>query len=196
MKYEFKKLLVWLLCVFTLPLSLPGLLAYRWLGSERLFHFGARSLSLVPGRIGRYLRTSFYVVTLPRCGYDLALDLCSWVAHPTAEIGRGVVVGSFSIIGTATIGDDVLVASRVSVLSGKSQHPMPRQREQSGDREPYFERVHIGRGCWLGEGSIVMADLGEYCMISPGSVVTRKAPPESTAIGNPARFLKLSENAA
>lgn len=196
MKYELKKLIVWLLCLMTLPFSLPSLLAYRWFGSERPFHFSARLLSLVPGHIGRYIRTSFYVVTLPRCAYDLAMDFCSWFAHPTAEVGRGVVIASFSIIGTATIADNVLVASKVSILSGKSQHPHPRQGNDGGDHQLRLERVHIGGGSWLGEGCIVMADVGDCCAVSPGSVVTRACPAYSTAIGNPARFLKLSEDAA
>ncbi|KAB7622852.1 acyltransferase [Alkalilimnicola sp. S0819] len=194
MSYRHKKWIVRALHLLTFPFSLISLVAYRRWGSEAPFQFSARLLSLVPGYLGRYLRCSFYVVTLPACAHDLAVDFCSWFAHPTARVGRGVVIASFSIIGTATLADEVLVASRVSVLSGKQQHPRGGDGGRGG--QPRYQRVTVGKGSWLGEGCVVMADVGARCVVSAGSVVTRPMPDHASAVGNPARFMRLSEEAA
>jgi virginiamycin A acetyltransferase len=171
-------LLVW-------PFGLLSLLPYKLFGNEAVFDFSAKFLSLLPGKVGQYLRAAFYKMTLTESHYDLMVGFCSFFSHPTARAGRQVGIGSFSIVGTADIGDGVLIASRVSVLSGKYQHG------QAGDRiEPVFTRVRIGSGSWLGEGSVVMADIGERCVVSAGSVVTKSMPARSTAIGNPARFIQ------
>jgi len=170
-------LLVW-------PFGLASALPFRIFGSEGIYDFCARLLSLIPGKIGQYVRTAFYKMTLVECHYDLAVGFCSYFAHPTSRAGRRVGTGSFTIIGTADIGDNVMISSRVSVLSGKYQHGV------TGDRiAPVFTRVVIGTGSWLGEGSIIMADIGEQCVVSAGSVVTKPMPSRTTAIGNPARFL-------
>ncbi|MBI5657488.1 MAG: hypothetical protein HZC44_12020, partial [Geobacter sp.] len=52
-----------------------------------------------------------------------------------------------------------------------------------------FDRVTVGSECWIGEGSIIMADLGERCIVSSGSVVTRAMPAGRLIAGNPARVL-------
>jgi virginiamycin A acetyltransferase len=189
--YASKRLIVGALCLLTWPLSLPALFAYRLFGRESLFDFSAKLLSLVPGLIGQYLRTSFYVVTLARCPADLAMAFGSFFSRPSAQVGRAVVVGSFSIIGDAVLGEGVLIASRASVLSGKHQHAVGSDGAVAhGSR---YEVIHVGPGCWIGEGAIVMASLGERCVVSAGSVVTKPAPPRIVAVGNPARFLRGQE---
>lgn len=185
MRYEFKRLIVWCMYLLAWPFGLPSLLYYKLTGKETIFDFSAKLLSLVPGKGGQYLRTAFYKMTLAECQYDLMVGFCSYFSHPTARAGRRVGMGSFSIVGTADIGDNVMISSRVSVLSGKYQHGATGERA-----EPVFTRVRIGTGSWLGEGCIVMADIGERCVVSAGSVVSKPMPDRSTAIGNPARFIQ------
>ena len=189
MPYGFKVVLVSLFGLITWPLSLSARIAHRYLGSESMFDFSAKLLSLVPGKVGQYLRTSFYMVTLERCPADLAVAFGSFFSHPTAKVGRAVVIGSYSIVGTAILGDGVLIASRVSVLSGKFQHGSALHGVMSA-HETRYETVTIGAGCWIGEGAIVMASLGQRCIVGAGSVVTKAAPDNTVAVGNPARFLK------
>lgn len=191
MPYGLKCAIVGVLCLLTWPLSLPSRIAHRYFGRESLFDFSAKLLSLVPGKVGQYLRTSFYVVTLRRCPADLAMAFGSFFSRPSAQVGRSVVIMSYSIIGYAKLGDGVLIASRVSVLSGKHHH----RTEKGGSmvRDSHFEEVSIGSGSWIGEGAIVMASIGEHCVVSAGSVVTKPAPDRIVAVGNPARFLRASE---
>ena len=190
MRYEVKVAAVLLTHLVTWPLALPAMIAYRVFSSERMFDFSAKCISLLPGRVGQLVRASFYMQTLSHCHYDLAVGFCSFFSHPNAEVGRGVGIGSFSIIGTARISDDVMVASRVSVLSGKYQHGGGSRGRCIKANTLELQRVHIGEGSWLGEGCLVMADVGRHCIVSAGSVVTKAVPDDATAIGNPARSLR------
>lgn len=191
MKYAMKVVTVSVLSVLTSPAWLAARADHAWFESERAFDFFAKLLSLVPGRIGQYLRASFYVRTLARCPCDILVGFGSFFAHPTAAVGRHVSIGSFSIIGTAVFGDHVLVASRVSILSGKYQHG-------GGGLAPSavhgrYDRVRIGSGSWIGEGAVIMADVGAHCIVSAGSVVTKAVPDRSTAVGNPARSVRYAD---
>ena len=193
MRYEVKVVAVSATHILTCPFAVPALIAYRVFQSERLFDFSAKLLSLLPGRVGQLVRASFYMQTLSRCHYDIAVGFCSFFSHPNAEVGRSVGIGSFSIIGTAQLADGVMVASRVSVLSGKYQHGGGRRGRASRVNQLELQRVHIGEGSWLGEGCLVMADVGRHCIVSAGSVVTKTVPDDATAIGNPARFLRYAD---
>ena len=48
-------------------------------------------------------------------------------------------------------------------------------------------------GVWIGEGAIVMADVGEGAIISAGAVVVTPIPKGAVAGGNPAKILKYLE---
>ncbi len=90
------------------------------------------------------------------------------------------------MIGDVTLEDDVLLGSHVSVINGNRQHGIERLdvpiREQPGE----YPRVTIGRDSWIGDRSIVMANVGKHCVIGAGSVVTKPIPDYAIAFGNPA----------
>jgi len=52
--------------------------------------------------------------------------------------------------------------------------------------------VELGRGCWIGAGSVIMPGvrLGDECVVGPGSVVYGNWPARTTLSGNPARIRK------
>jgi acetyltransferase-like isoleucine patch superfamily enzyme len=76
-----------------------------------------------------------------------------------------------------------MMASRISIPSGRRQH-----LDESGrlSSEPRFDTVEVGAGSWIGEGAIIMANVGEYCIVSAGAVVVNNMPPTSLLAGNPA----------
>ncbi len=80
-----------------------------------------------------------------------------------------------------------MMASRVSVPSGKRQHLDDEGRLASTTR---FDTVTIGDGTWVGEGAIIMADVGRQCIVSAGAVVSKEMPDSCLIGGNPARVLK------
>ena len=101
--------------------------------------------------------------------------------HPAASIGRRVFIdhGVGVVIGeTAIIHDDVIIYQQVT-LGGVST--------SKGKRHPTLEsNVVIGAGAKI-LGNIT---IGENSKVGANSVVVKNVPPDSTAVGVPARVLK------
>ena len=101
--------------------------------------------------------------------------------HPAAQIGKrffidhgtGVVIGE-----TTVIGDDVTIYQGVT-LGGTGK--------DTGKRHPT-----IGNNVMIGAGAKVLGPLiiGDNSKIASGAVVLNEIPPDSTAVGVPARVVK------
>lgn len=163
------------------------------IGRSRAFPGWSQAISLLPGITGVYLRRAFYRWVLPRVGRDVWISFGTVLSHPTAEFGDRVYVGVGCMIGDVTLEEDVLVGSHVSIINGNRQHGIERLdvpiREQPGE----YPRVTIGRDSWIGDRTIVMADIGQSCVVGAGSVVTKVLPPRAIAVGNPARVVRFRE---
>jgi len=101
--------------------------------------------------------------------------------HPAATIGRRVFIdhGTGVVIGeTAIIGDDILIYQQVT-LGGVST--------TKGKRHPTIEN-----GVVIGAGAKVLGNItiGANSKVGANSVVIKDVPPNSTAVGIPARILK------
>lgn len=177
---------------------LPAVLLYRLAaivaGAERAFPGWSQAFSLLPGTTGVYLRRAFYRWVLPRVGRDVWIGFGTVLSHPTAEFGDMVYVGVGCMIGDVTLEDDVLLGSHVSIINGNKQHGIDRLdvpiREQPGE----YPRITIGRDSWIGDRSVVMANVGEQCVVGAGSVVPKALPERAIAVGNPARVLRFRED--
>lgn len=178
--------------VFFLAVLPSALLAGfgRW---ETIYGFFATSYSLVPGLPGDYLRICFYRLTLAECPLSSRIQFGSFFAHPSTRVKSGVYIGSYCIVGKVTIGENTQIASGVQILSGRHQHTRGPAGKITGSEEGVFEQINIGRDCWIGAGSIVMADVGAGSTIGAGSVVSRPIPAECVAAGVPAKVIKPSE---
>lgn len=101
--------------------------------------------------------------------------------HPGAHIGRrffidhgmGVVIGE-----TAEIGDDVLMY-KGAVLGGTSLN--------KGKRHPT-----VGSCVIIGSNAVILGPItiGDNARIGSGAVVLKPVPPDSTAVGVPARIVR------
>jgi acetyltransferase-like isoleucine patch superfamily enzyme len=155
--------------------------------SELVFVGMGQLLSLIPGVIGVYLRGAYYFGTLRTCSWETHIGFGSVFMHREARVGRNVSTGSFCIFGHVRIGHDARFASRISVPSGRRQHVDDQGRLSPETR---FDQVTIGNGSWVGEGAIIMGDIGPESIVSAGSVVIKAMPEASLIGGNPARVLK------
>ncbi len=175
------------LCItLTFPFWAIAELERRFLHGDVLFRSFGQMLSLLPGLPGSFVRRGYYIGALDECAWEFHIDIGSFFAHREARVGSRVVIGAFTIIGCVDLGKEVLIASRVSITSGKNQH---HDRNGKGRGEQVLERVRIGDETWVGEGAVVMANVGSRCIVSAGSVVTKSAPEDIIAVGNPARFM-------
>jgi virginiamycin A acetyltransferase len=156
---------------------------------DRIFQGYSQLVSLWPGITGEFLRRAFYRVTLRRCPSDCSIGFGTVFATPDVEIGHGVYIGWYGNIGHASIGDDTLLGSNVTILSGKHQHHFDRTdipiRHQGGT----FSRVAIGDDVWIGNGAIVLADIGRQAVVAAGAVVVAPVRERSIVGGNPGRVL-------
>ena len=101
--------------------------------------------------------------------------------HPAAKIGRRFFIdhGTGIVIGETTeIGDDVTLYQGVT-LGGTGK--------DSGKRHPT-----IGNGVLIGAGAKILGPfkVGDNSNVAAGAVVLDEIPPNSTAVGVPARVVK------
>jgi acetyltransferase-like isoleucine patch superfamily enzyme len=173
-----------------LPLFLLTRLLRPGLGAEPAFQLGAQTLSLAPSLIGSYLRVAYYRLALPRCGPDICIGFGTILNQPTIQLGRRVYIGAHCSVGHCVIEDDAVIGSNVDILSGRHQHTFTDLtvpiREQGGR----LETIRLGADCWIGNSSVVMANVGDQSVIGAGSVVSREVPARSIAAGNPARVVR------
>jgi len=158
-------------------------------GSDDFFAAFGCLLSLIPGKIGSYMRLAFYKGTLESISSEVVIGFGSFFSRRGAIVGQNVCIGGYCILGKVLLGDRVLIASRVSIPSGKRQHGGAFGREVPTAGGIIFDRISIGNDCWIGEGAIVMADVGERSIVSAGAVVTRAMPAFRLIGGNPARVI-------
>jgi acetyltransferase-like isoleucine patch superfamily enzyme len=178
-----------------LVLVLPAVGAYRLAAAigtpESVFPGYSQGFSLIPGLTGVYLRRAFYRCVLPRCGRDVCISFGSVFSHPTAELGDRVYIGIGCIIGDATLEDDVLVGSHVSIINGRRQHGIERLdipvREQPGE----YPRVVIGRDSWIGDRAVVTVGLGCKVVVGAASVVLSSVRDLSIVAGNPSKVIRF-----
>lgn len=162
----------------------------RLAGPLRAFPGWSQLVALVPGTLGAYVRRAFYRLVLPECGKGAWIGFGTILSHPTVRIGRMVYVGAYCLLGDVDLEDDVLLASGVSIANGMKQHGIDRTdvpvREQPGE----WPRIRVGRDSWIGERAVVLADVGQHCVIGAGAVVTRAVPDWCIAVGVPAKVVR------
>jgi acetyltransferase-like isoleucine patch superfamily enzyme len=186
MRRVFKALVFAVAWVLVLPLIVLVWLEKRLTRSEELFLLCNQIMATGPGFVGRWLRAAYYCGTLDACSWEVHIGFGSLFSHRGARIGSRVSTGSYCVLGHVTVEADVRMASRVSVPSGRRQHF---DAEGQLATVTHFERVRIGGGSWIGEGAIVLADVGAHCIVAAGAVVTRPVTDGVTVAGNPARPL-------
>lgn len=155
-----------------------------------LFLLWSQALSLVPGLPGSYLRRCYYALTLRSCPLDFDIGFLSFFNDRRSEVGRHVYIGGGVGLGHVHLGDGVMMGRRVSILNGGDQHTFGPDGKLTPFDRLSAPRIDIGANTWLGEGCIIMAHVGERCIVGAGSVVSRPVPQGCLVVGNPARLLR------
>lgn len=114
---------------------------------------------------------------------------------PTLHVGNNTHLGYQLIVNVGcdvTIGDNVLVGDRVSILSYDGHPVNPAERQLPAAKET-SKPIVINNNVWIGSNCTILKGvvIGENSVIANGSVVTAKVPPNTLAIGNPARNFPL-----
>jgi acetyltransferase-like isoleucine patch superfamily enzyme len=162
----------------------------RLMGRDRALQSSAEWLALIPGLTGQYLRRAFYNRALASCEHTVVIEAGTVFCRAGTRLDAHAYIGGGCRLGLVHVEHDVLIASGVHIPSGASTHeigdPTVPIREQARGET----LVRIGAGAWIGEGALVMADVGRESVIGAGAVVTRRIPSWSIAAGVPARVLR------
>lgn len=94
-----------------------------------------------------------------------------------STLGPGVKMGHFSYIGNAQIGPNVNIGAGTITCNYDGEHKHP---------------TEIGEGVFIGSDTMLVAPvkLGEFARTGAGAVVTKDIPPDSLAVGVPARVIR------
>ncbi len=109
-----------------------------------------------------------------------------------AQVGMGTVVMAGAVVNAdVSIGRHCIINTSASIdhdcVIGDYAHISP-NATLSGD-------VHVGQGTHVGAGAVAIQGvrIGKWCTIGAGSVVIGDIPDHATAVGNPARVIKINE---
>ena len=164
-----------------------------FLGEQKALLSLTEGLSKCTGFAGIYLRSAVYSRLLSGCSPDVQISFGTVFSKPGAVIGDHVYIGRYCSLGWVHLEKDVMLADYVAVPSGGETHSLspgvpPRMRENK------YRCVRIGEGSWVGSHALVLADVGKYCIVGAGAVVTKPIPDGSVAVGVPARVISTLGN--
>lgn len=180
--------------LFFILLSFPLIIAFKVLilisSKDHTLAGFSQLLSLFPGKTGSYLRAAFYRYTLTQCDQDVVIGFGVLLSQQDTEIQSGSYIGPQSNLGRCKIEKNCLLGSAVHILSGKGQHNFDDLESPLREQGGVFTKVVIGEDTWIGNGSLVMANIGKKCIVGAGSVVINDVPDYSIVAGNPAKIIK------
>ncbi len=157
---------------------------------ESVFQFWTQFFSMVPGPPGVFLRRAFYRLTLERCTGTFFVGFGALFSHRAAIIEDAVYVGPYAIVGSSRLRRGCLIGSRAGIISGSGLHELTADGLRAPTDIRRLRQVEIGEGAWIGEGALVMADVGRLATVAAGSVVSSPIIAGVVVAGNPARFIR------
>ena len=139
--------------------------------------------ALILHDVAHFLHARLHIPLLPRLVSQFSRFITGIEIHPGAKVGQNVFIdhGMGVVIGeTAEVGDGTTIYQGVT-LGGTGK--------QTGKRHPT-----IGRNVVLGVGASVLGgvNVGDGSYIGAGAVVLKDVPPNATAVGVPARMVKMA----
>jgi lipopolysaccharide O-acetyltransferase len=139
-------------------------------------------------------------------GVHVRLDALGSGKEPVLVIGANVELNDSVHIGALErieIGDYALIASRVFITDHNhglydTRDPASAPTVPPGRRPLASRPVTIGRNVWIGEQACILpgVTIGDGAIIGAGSVVTRDVPTNSIVAGNPAKVIRVYDDAS
>lgn len=128
-----------------------------------------------------------------RLGHDTQVGEKCYIAYEV-EIGNFVKLNAMVYIcAEVTIEDGVMISAGTTFTNDLFPRAMNRELtglETSAVTEETLA-TRVGRGATIGAQVVIGPglDLGPYCMVGMGSIVTKNVPAHGLVIGNPARLI-------
>lgn len=155
------------------------------------FELVAFKISMLSYRRGNQIRCKFYKKTLKSVGENVLFSFGTIVTNKNTTIGNNVRLGPFNTIGWAKIGDDILTAQYVHILSGSRQHSFARKDIPIISQPGTIKCVEVAGDNWIGANVVIMNDVGLGTVLGSGSVISTAVDNMVVAAGNPCRVIKI-----
>lgn len=183
-----------------LLLVAPAYLLFRLLclicNPDSTFQAFSQAISLVPGKLGGYLRAAFYRLACPNTSDDISIGFLTVFSHSDTTLHPGVYIGPQCNIGKCSIGENTLIGSGVHILSGNRQHEFRDASVPIQEQGGSYDKIAIGEDCWIGNSAVVMAELKPHSIVAAGSIVTKSFESGDILAGNPAKPVKNRFNSS
>jgi len=182
-----KKIFQWIGLICALPFYLLYLLSFR----NPYFFVGiGQLLSLLPEKIGSFVRVGYYRMTLEHCAASAYIGFGAYFSKVSVEVGEQVYISAHCLIGSVKLCDHVGLSPGVQILSGRHQHSISEKGKPFLQQEGgVFKKIVIGENSWIGQNAIIMANVGKQNMIGAGSVVVKDTGDYEVLVGNPAKVI-------
>ncbi|HRF56658.1 MAG TPA: acyltransferase [Campylobacterales bacterium] len=150
----------------------------------------ATMMATIPGRYGMYVRENYYKHTLAKCGKNLQVGYGAFIVYSDVEIGDNCAIEEYAIVSKCTIGNDVIISARCSIMSGGNHHDVDDIETPFRYSFAEFRRVILGDNLWIGTHAVIMNDVSSHTVVGAGAVVTKVFEPYSVIAGVPAKFIR------
>ena len=191
MKQVIKSCFFLVSAVIVAPVTILYFVLCMVFNKDTLLAAMSQLLALLPSKIGVYLRGGFYRFALNDCSPDAVISFMVLLSQTDTDIGAGVYVGPQCNIGRCSIGDNCLLGSGVHIMSGKGQHNFSDLQTPLKDQGGVFTKITIGEDSWIGNGALILANVGKKCVVAAGAVVINDVPDFAIVAGNPAKIIKM-----
>ena len=156
---------------------------------------GRRASRCCPGCPACSLRRAFYRLTLDDCA-----DASSSVSARSSRTASRASSRASTSAPTRSSGRRGCAAAASSAAApASSAAPSMHELDSQGRWTPTDSgascRSRSAQHAWIGEGAIVMADVGASAMVAAGAVVSSRVPAGVVVAGNPARFVRGASTA-
>lgn len=187
-----RKFVIFMLKFILLATTFPIGLFFAALAKMKIFEYKniAICVSIVPTKVGNVIRWWFYKLTLKHLGEKFSIYWLSYIVYPSVEIGNRVTIEEKCVISSCNIGDNVILAANVSIMSGKNHHDVDDLSNTFYDSVAKFKTVILEDNLWIGTHAVIMEDISNGTVVGAGSVVTKKFEPNSIIGGVPAKLIR------
>jgi acetyltransferase-like isoleucine patch superfamily enzyme len=188
-----KKIIRLIFSLIMMPCFIVYFLLIQIADKDAVFRSFSQFLSLFPGQVGNYSRAAFYRFSMAHCDLDTVTGFGTLFSQQDTELLSGCYIGPQSNIGSCRIEANCLLGSGVHIMSGKGQHNFDDINTPLREQGGVLTKVTIGEDTWVGNGALVMANVGKKCIVAAGSVVINDIPDFAIVAGNPAKIIKMRQ---